>query len=230
MTISAPKHSIIDTRRQQMFPTLEPAEIERVRRFGVVRSYGVGEALERVGEVGPGLTIILAGKVDVTQHDASGRREPIVTYGPGASFIGELAQLAGRPALVDAYAHDPVEALIISPDRTPGVTDGGGGTRGADHARHDPASRGLLETGAGGPVIVGRAQNGDVLRLEGFLRRNGHPHQRLNPEIDQEAKALIERFHIDPGQLPIVLCPSGQLLRNPSEIDLARCIGLVGPD
>jgi hypothetical protein len=58
MTTSAPRHSIIDTRRQQMFPTLEPAEIERVRQFGVVRSYGVGEALERVGEVGPGLTII----------------------------------------------------------------------------------------------------------------------------------------------------------------------------
>ena len=88
---------------------------------------------------------------------------------------------------------------------------------------------GLLETGAGGPVIVGRAGNGDVLRLDGFLSRNGHPHQRLDPETDPEAKALIERFHVDPGQLPIVLCPGGQLLRNPSETELARCIGLVGP-
>ena len=88
---------------------------------------------------------------------------------------------------------------------------------------------GLLETGAGGPVIVGRAENGDVLRLEGFLSRNGHPHQRLNPDTDSEAKALIERFHVDPGQLPIVLCPGGQLLRNPSETELARCIGLVRP-
>ncbi len=88
---------------------------------------------------------------------------------------------------------------------------------------------GLLETGAGGPVIVGRSQNGDVLRLEGFLRRNGHPRQRLDPETDPEAKALIDRFHVDVGQLPIVLCPGGQLLRNPSEAELARCIGLVGP-
>src|SRR5437899_12425573 len=68
-----------------------------------------------------------------------------------------------------------------------------------------------------------------MLRLPGLLRRNGHPHETLDPETDPEAKALIERFHIDPGQLPIVLCPSGQLLRNPSEIELARCIGLVGP-
>jgi thioredoxin reductase (NADPH) len=87
---------------------------------------------------------------------------------------------------------------------------------------------GLLETGVGGPVIVGRPGNGDVLRLEGFLRRNGHPRQTLDPETDPEAKALIERFHVDPGQLPIVLCPGGQLLRNPSEDELARCIGLVG--
>src|SRR5262249_41262880 len=81
---------------------------------------------------------------------------------------------------------------------------------------------GLLETGAGRPVILGRPGNGDVLRLEGFLRRNGHPRQMLDPKADPEAKALIERFHIDPGQLPIVLCPSGQLLRNPSEHELAN--------
>jgi thioredoxin reductase (NADPH) len=228
MTVSAPKPSIIDTRRHQMFPVLEPSEIERVRRFGVVRSYGAGEALAKVGEVGRGLTIILAGKVDVTQRDESGRREPIVSHGPGA-FMGELAQLAGRPALVDAYAREPVEALVIPPDRLRALLI-------ADAELGEQIMRalilrrvGLLETGAGGPVIVGRAENGDVLRLEGFLSRNGHPHQTLNPETDPEATALIERFHVDPGQLPIVLCPGGQLLRNPSETELARCIGLVGP-
>jgi thioredoxin reductase (NADPH) len=87
----------------------------------------------------------------------------------------------------------------------------------------------ILQAGIGGPIILGRAENGDVLRLEGFLRRNGHPHQLLNPETDAPAKVLIERFHIDPGQLPIVLCPSGQLLRNPGEAELARCLGLVRP-
>ena len=88
--------SIIDTRRHQMFPTLEPAEIERVRRFGKVRSYGAGEALATVGEVGRGLTIILAGKVDITQHDESGRRTPIVTH--GARRIHGRAGATGGPA------------------------------------------------------------------------------------------------------------------------------------
>src|SRR5829696_10361558 len=94
--------SIIDTRSHQMFPTLEAAEIERVRRFGQVRSFTAGEALAKVGQTGLGLTIILKGTVDITQHDQSGHRELIVTHGPG-HFMGELAQLAGRPFLVDAY-------------------------------------------------------------------------------------------------------------------------------
>ena len=42
-----------------------------------------------------------------------------------------------------------------------------------------------------------------------------------------QRRALIERFHITPRELPIVLCPSGTLLRNPSEVELARCLGLV---
>ena len=226
--MAAPTQSIIDTRRHQMFPKLEHQEIERVRRFGEVRRYAAGEALAKVGEIGHGLSIILAGKIDITQHDESGRRALIVTHEVG-EFMGELAQLAGRPVLVDAHATEPVEALIIPPDRLRALMV-------AEAELGERIMRalilrrmGLLETGAGGPVIVGRAENGDVLRLEGFLRRNGHPHQLLNPETDPEARALIERFHVDPGQLPIVLCPGGQLLRNPGETELARCIGLVRP-
>ena len=143
--------------------------------------------------------------------------------------MGELAQLAGQRTLVDAYAQESVEALAIPPERLRALLI-------AEAELGERIMRalilrrmGLIETGAGGPVIVGRAGNGDVLRLEGFLRRNGHPRQRLDPDTDPEAKALIERFHVDPGQLPIVLCPGGELLRNPSENELARCIGLVGP-
>jgi thioredoxin reductase (NADPH) len=218
--------SIIESRRHQIFPTLEASEIERVRRFGEVRSYGDGEALVTVGQIGPGLMIVLAGKIDVTQRDENGRRALIVTHGPGA-FTGELAQLEGEPVLVDVLAQGPVETLVIPPNRL----------RALLIAEADLGERimramilrrvSLIESGAGGPVIVGRAEHGDVLRLEGFLRRNGHPHHRLDPERDPTARALIERFHVDPGQLPIVLCPDGTLLRNPGEVELARCLGLV---
>ena len=225
---SVPTPSIIDTRRDQMYPTLEPSEIERVRRFGKTRAFAPEEPLAKMGKVGGGLSIILSGEVDVTRYDSSGQRAPVVTLGPGA-LLGELAQLAGRPALVDATGRGPVDGLIIPPDQLRALLV-------AEAELGERIMRALilrrvrlLETGAGGPVIVGRGDNGDVLRLQGFLRRNGHPHLRLDPEVDAEAKALIERFHVDSGQLPIVLCPGGQLLRNPGETELARCIGLVGP-
>src|SRR6266478_4877902 len=227
-TIMSTSPSIIDTRRHQMFPVLEPFEIERVRRFGKVRSYDDAAALVKVGQVGPGLAIILTGQVEVARRDELGHSTPIVTHGPG-SFMGELAQLAGRPALTGPHAGDLVQPLVIPPDQLRALLI-------AEAELGERIMRalilrrvGLLETGAGGPVIVGRRGNGDVLRLEGFLRRKGHPRQVLDPEADPEAKALIERFHIDPGQLPMVLCPNGQLLRNPSEYELARCIGLVRP-
>src|SRR5207253_11000119 len=79
------------------------------------------------------------------------------------------------------------------------------------------------------PVIIGHAEDRDVLRLAGFLSRNGHPHHTRDPDTDSCARTLVERFHVDPSRLPIVLCPNGQLLRNPSEVELARCIGLVQP-
>ena len=226
--MAVPAHPIIETRRDQMFPVLDPSEIERVRHFGTLRSYRKGDALAKAGSVTEGFTIILSGKVDVNQHASSGQGPLIVTHGPG-SFMGELAQLAGQPALVDARAQEAVEALIIPRDQLRALLI-------AEAELGERIMRalilrrvGLLEAGSGGPVIIGHADNGDVLRLTNFLRRNGHPQQTLDPETDAEAKALIERFHVDPGRLPIVLCPGGQLLQNPTELELARCIGLVAP-
>ena len=220
--------SIREQRYDQIYPILDRLEIERVRRFGNVRSFAAGELLWIVGQVAPGLMVILTGKVAVTEHDQFDNHKPIGVHGPG-NFLGELALLSGRPALVDAIAQEPVEALIIPSERLRALMI-------AEAELGERIMRALilrrvaiLQAGIGGPIILGRAENGDVLRLEGFLRRNGHPHQLLNPETDAPAKVLIERFHIDLGQLPIVLCPSGQLLRNPGEAELARCLGLVRP-
>jgi thioredoxin reductase (NADPH) len=227
VTMRPPNRPLIEARREQMFPILEPAEIDRVRRFGERRSYAAGDALVKVGEVGHGQIVVLAGEVAVSRRDELGRRDAIVTHGPGG-FFGELSQLSGRPALVDAYAEGPVDALIIPPEKLRAllVAEANLGER---IMRALILRRvGLIEAGAG-PIIVGDADHGDVLRLENFLRRNGHPHQRLDPETDEDAQALLRRFHVEQDELPFVLCPGGQLLRNPGEAQLARCLGLIGP-
>jgi len=211
-----------------MFPRLDPADIDRMRRFGEQRHYGEGEMIVRAGELSPGVCVVLAGAIEIVRHDEGDRAVPMVTHLPGA-FMGELANLSGRPALTDAFARKAACVVVIPPDRL----------RALLIAEADLGERimralilrrvALLETGAGGPVIVGPPDNGDVLRLAVFLRRNGYPHLQLDPDKDTEARGLIERFHIEPGELPIVLCPNGQMLRNPSEVSLARCIGMVRP-
>ncbi len=219
--------SFIEARREQMFPILEPAEIDRVRRFGERRSYPAGEPLVKVGEMGHGLIVVLAGEVAVSRHDELGRRDAIVTHGRGG-FFGELSQLSGRPALVDAYAERTVDALLIPPEKLRGLLV-------AEADLGERIMRALILRRVGlidarvGPIIVGDADHGDVLRLENFLRRNGQPHERLDPETDEDARALLQRFHVERDELPIVLCPGGQLLRNPGEPQLARCLGLIGP-
>ncbi len=102
--MSDTKPSIIETRRDQIFPLLDATDIQRSRRFGEVRRFAAGEALAAIGEVGLGLAIILSGQVDVYRNDAHGKRQHLYTFGPGA-FLGELAQLAGRPSFGDGDRH-----------------------------------------------------------------------------------------------------------------------------
>ena len=221
------QRDLIATRGAQMFPRLTDEELSRLSRFGEPHSYRTGEMVARVGEVGPGLVLILSGEVEITGHDRASHNSHIVTHDRG-SFMGELAQLSGRPHLINAQALTDVEAIAIRADRLRALLV-------AEAELGERIMRalilrrvGLIEAGAG-PVIIGDEGNADVLRLVNFLRRNGHPYQRLDANGDSCAETLVAQFHVTPDELPIVLCPGGQLLRNPSEHQLARCVGLVGP-
>ena len=214
------------TRGAQMFLRFTDDELARLSKFGEPRRYKAGDMLARVGDVGPGLMLILSGDVEATQPTGAGARH-IVTHQRG-NFMGELAQLSGRPYLVDEKALTDVEAVAISPDRLRALLIAEA-SLGEEIMRALILRRvGLIEAGAG-PIVIGDERGADVLRLTNFLRRNGHPFQSLDPGNDTCARTLVERFSVALEELPIVLCPGGQLLRNPTESQLARCVGLLGP-
>jgi thioredoxin reductase (NADPH) len=225
--MSDAQRDLIATRGAQMFPRLTDEELARLSKFGEPRSFRSGDKVGRVGESGPGLMLILSGEVEVTEPAKDGKAPHIVTHTRG-NFTGELAQLSGRPVLVDSTALTDVEGVAIAPDRLRALLI-------AEAELGERIMRalilrrvGLIESGAG-PIIIGGEADADVLRLVNFLRRNGHPYQRLDPTGDTCAETLIQRFHVSTEELPIVLCPAGELLRNPTEHQLARCVGLVGP-
>jgi len=224
MSDAAP--SWVDSRQEQIFPMLTPAELQRLARFGEPRTYAAGEVIKTAGELGHGLTLILHGEAATTYRRPNGEVVPLVNPVAG-EFIGELSQISGRPALVDCKARTEVHAVLIPPERLQALfveeAELGERIMRALILRRMV----LLERGVGGPILVGRRSSADVLRLSDFLARNAHPQQLLDPDDEADAATLIEKFEVARDELPIVLCPNGQVLRNPTEDQLARSLGLV---
>jgi thioredoxin reductase (NADPH) len=219
----------IDSRREQMFPKLTLQEIDRIRRFGTVQRYAKGVLLFKTGEVSPGMFVLISGTVAVCWRDGLGHVQPIVEEGPG-EFIAEVSQLSGRPSLVDALAKTDVEAVLIPTPRLRALLI-------AEAELGERIMRALIlrrviliEAGAGGPVLIGPATDPDVIRLQGFLARNGYPHQLVDPEEDEDAKALVERYASKPSDLPLAVCADGTILKRPTETELARQLGMLRVD
>ena len=103
-------------RYEQTFPELTPQEIDRMRRFGEIRTYEDGERLFETGKPGPGMFVVLSGHVAITQRDGLGHVTPVIDQGPG-QFLAEVGQLSGRVALVDGHAEGRAETLLIPPDK-----------------------------------------------------------------------------------------------------------------
>src|SRR5258705_6135806 len=215
-------------RREQTFPALTPQEIARMRRFGDIRTYQHGETLFETGKPGPGMFVILSGHVAITQRDGLGHVSPVIEQVPG-QLLAEIGQLSGRAALVDGHAEGDVETLLIPPERL----------RALLVAEADLGERimralilrrvSLIQEGVGGPVLIGPPNSRGVIRLQGFLTRNGIPHHLLDPERDHDAAEVIARYSPSPSDWPLVVATDGTVLRNPGETELARALGMIGP-
>src|SRR5712675_3215502 len=221
------KTSAMFPRHEQTFPALTAPEIARMRRFGEVRTYQHGEMLFETGKPGPGMFVVLSGHVAITQRDGLGHVTPVIDQGPG-QFLAEIGQLSGRVALVDGDAEGDVETLLIPPEKL----------RALLVAEADLGERimralilrrvSLIQAGVGGPVLIGPSNSVGVIRLQGFLTRNGFPHHLLDPERDHDAAELIARYSPSPSDLPLVVIADGTVLRNPAESELARALGMIG--
>ena len=218
--------SMEEARRHQMYPVLTAAELRRIGHFGRKQHFKAGEFLARTGEGSPGMSVILTGRIAILGHDGLGHVSPIADMGPG-DFAAELAELAGQPAMVDVRAEQDVEALIVPHDqlRALMVADADLGER-IMRALILRRVR-LIEANVVGPILVGELTQPGMIRLQGFLTRNGQPHTLLDPETDPDAAKMIERLSPDADEYPLVVCPDGTILRNPSEQELALCIGLL---
>jgi thioredoxin reductase (NADPH) len=219
--------SRVFARPEQTFPELTASEIARMRRFGEIKKYNNAERLFEAGKPAPGMFVVLSGHVAITERDGLGHVALVIDQGPG-QFLAESGALSGRAALVDGHAEGEVETLLIPPDRL----------RALLVAEADLGERimralilrrvNMIQGGVGGPVLIGPTNSSGVVRLQGFLTRNGFPHHLLDPERDHDAAELIARYSPSPSDWPLAVTADGTVLRNPGETDLARALGMIG--
>ena len=215
--------SPLETRTDQTHPRLTDAEVERMMRFGNQVCWRSGETIYEAGQLASGVLVLLRGTAQVTRHEGLGQASHTIKQGPG-HFLGEAAQLSGRPSLVGAHALTDVVALQLAPEQLRAllVAEAELGER---ILRALIRRRtGLIEKGCG-PVLVGYPGQARLVALEGFLRRNDHPHTVIDARSDPDAMALLERIAPSADDFPIVVCPDGTVLRAPTENALATTLG-----
>ncbi|PZP63288.1 MAG: thioredoxin reductase [Pseudoxanthomonas spadix] len=221
--------ALIDTRRHQMFPALDAAQLATARRFasGPARRFAPGEEVFAVGDHPAPVWLVLEGSIVVSRRDGLGHEEHIHEHGAG-SFTGEVSQLAGRSSLAGGVAGAqgctavPLDAVHLRALLI-GAAELGEIVMRALILRRV----GLIESEAVGSVLVGQPGEAELVRLQGFLTRNGYPNTLLDASQDAQGKALVERLGIHADELPLMICPNGTVLKRPTNLAAASCLGMT---
>jgi thioredoxin reductase (NADPH) len=222
------KETTTQKRRDQAYPTFSAAQVEVALRFasGPARRFAPGEAVFEIGERDSASWLVVEGGIESVSRDGLGRETRITVHGPG-QISGELNQLGGRASLAHgratqdgalAYPFDAphLRALLV------GSAEIGEAVMRAFILRR----MGLLEGERVGSVLIGPEQQNDMIRLRGFLTRNGYPNSVLDADSD-EGRELINRLGVVPDDLPLMVCPNGTVLRRPSNAEAGVCLGIT---
>ena len=209
--------------RTQIFPTLSPSQIDRIRLQGRVRHVGRGEILFDVGDTNIPFFVILSGSMEVVQPGLDGER-PITVHRAGG-FTGELTMISGHRIFVRGRVLEPGEVLELSSDALRSLIA-------KDAEFSEIFMRAfilrrleLISRGYGNLILLGSRHSAQTLRLREFLTRNGHPYTYVDLDTDKASQELLDRFNVALDEIPVTICGTGTVLRNPTIQKLADCLG-----
>ena len=210
-------------RIDQVFPALTPAQIHRVAAHGHVRTIQPGEVLVEQGESAVPFFVVVSGELEVVRP--SGADETLITIHAAGQFTGEVSTLSGRQALFRLRAAKTGEVIELERQSMLALVQ-------TDAELGEIVMRAfilrrveLVAAGVGDVVLVGSAHSAGTLRIKEFLVRNGHPYSYIDLERDPEVQNLLDGFHIAAGDIPVVICRGELVLRNPTNQQVAECLG-----
>jgi thioredoxin reductase (NADPH) len=214
---------LISSRVEQIFPTLTPAQIRRIAPHGHNRAMQRGEVLVEQGDRNVPFFVVVSGEVEIVRP--SGGVETLITiHGPG-QFSGEVNMLSGRPAVGRMRATKPGELIELDRQHMLALVQ-------TDAELGEILMRAfilrrveLVAAGVGDVVLIGSMHSAGTLRIKEFLMRNGHPHSYIDLERDPEVQNLLDGFHVSASEIPVVICRGENVLRNPTNQQVADCLG-----
>jgi len=207
----------------QLFPTLSEDEIARIAQHGRRRAVHAGEVLAEAGQQHFPFFVITDGEVEVLR--SSGMGDDVVTTHRAGMFSGEMALLTGRRGLATVRAKTSGEVIEVERDALLALIQ-------TDAELSEMFMRAfilrrvaLIDRGFGDVILIGSNYSPGTLRVQEFLSRNGHPYTYLQLDSDPGVQELLDRFRVDATEIPIVICRGEFVLRNPTNAEVADCIG-----
>jgi len=213
----------IDLTTDAMFPKLTAAQIARLAAAGTRRTVTEGEVIFEQGETRRSLFVLLEGRLEAISPSRDGDVR-ITIYEPG-QFTGEINILAGRPSLVRMRAVTAGQLLEINPPTLRHIVQTDPELSEIFLRAFVRRRTGLIARSLGDIVLIGSRYSADTLRLKEFLERNGHPHTYIDVERDSGVQDLFEQFEIGLSDIPVLVCHGRPVLRNPSNAEVAKCLG-----
>jgi thioredoxin reductase (NADPH) len=83
----------------------------------------------------------------------------------------------------------------------------------------------LVARGIGDALLIGSLHSAATIRIRAFLTRNGHPFKYLDLDRDADVRDLLDRFQVDPTEIPVLIGRGEAPLKNPSEQAIADRLG-----
>jgi thioredoxin reductase (NADPH) len=224
MTSTFPPIGNLETRRPQMFPALSEAQMARLARVGVEKSLEAGEILFDQGQANVPMYVVLDGEVEIV-HPLGLAEEPVTVQKRG-EFTGEMSMLADRKALVRGRARSRIRVLCVKPTDLHRIVQSDAELSELFVRAFILRRMALLAGGYGDAVVVGSQFSAATLRLQGFLTRNGHPYRYVDVDRDPNFQGVLDTFHFTVVDVPVLICRGERVLKNPSNAEVADCLGL----
>jgi thioredoxin reductase (NADPH) len=213
------------SRIAQIFPVLIPEQIDRARPFGEEKLLPLGAVLFERGDRSVDFFIVLKGNIEIYEHMPGGTR--VITVHGENQFTGELDLFNDREILVGGRMGADGRVLRVSRKQFRKLMTAEPEVGEIIMQAFILRRMGLISHQQGSVTLVTGSTSPDVLRLERFLERNGYPFQLLD-YADAACQQLLGKFSVAPGELPAVLLHNrDELLKNPTNLELARALGLL---